>query len=227
MWHVPRSHIHGVASGRLEVAARLLCSCCWCAAAWYYCHIFTWHLLFNLICLFDILVNFIICQFSFIGIKDTWINYILYFCGNARLTELCVLMSYQCLVPRLAKLCVFMSYQCLVPARLSSSVVTAWSQHTCLHELSVLGPSTCMSSSVITAWSQHVCLHELSLLVGPSTYVFFGCHCLVPAHMSSWVISAWSQHMYVFISYHCLVPAHVHLCHRLCCVSSCRAETLT
>ena len=86
VWHVPCSHIHGGASGRLEVADRctvavdVLGTTITCS---------TWHLLFNLICLFDILVNFIvICHFSFIGIKDTTINYFLYFFGNARLVEL-------------------------------------------------------------------------------------------------------------------------------------------
>lgn len=63
-------------------SCRLLCSCCCCAC--YYCHMFHMIFVVNLICLFDILVSFIvICHFSF-AINDTWTNY---FFGNTRLAE--------------------------------------------------------------------------------------------------------------------------------------------
>ena len=96
MWRVLWSRILGGASGRLEVADRyavavdVLGTAVTCS---------TWHLLFNLICLFDILVDFIvICHFSSIGIMDTWIFYIyiyIFFFGNARLAELWAVCLHQ------------------------------------------------------------------------------------------------------------------------------------
>ena len=81
-------------------SCRLLCSCCCCAC--YYCHMFHMIFVVNLICLFDILVSFIVICHFFFAINDTWTNY---FFGNTRLAEWSVCFSQHMCICLYRRLC--------------------------------------------------------------------------------------------------------------------------